>query len=246
MPDDNRSDRRGDRPGHPDPVVLLDYHEGKLSADEADRVQEHLVHCPECSQVILDFADFPRLEPRTEAHRLTPAEVERQRRDLEARIERESRPAWQRHEVLLPLAATFLVAAAGLAVWGARLQVRIAELDGPRGDVYIVGQVAPEGALVRGSDVRRVPPWAGGVQFYLPLSPAEPEYPAYEVDVVSGSGRRVVTGLGVERTPEGGFGLQLPRGRLPDGRYRFELYGIRDGTRTGLETYSVAVAEARE
>lgn len=226
---------------HPDPVTLLDYHEGKLSAAAADRVQEHLALCPECSEAILDFASFPHLEPRTEAHRLTPADVERQRRELQARLEREARPLWQRHQVLLPLAAAFFLAALGLGAWGARLQERVTELQGPRGDTHAVGTLRPETMALRGTEAHRFPTWARRVTVYLPLAPAETEYRTYEVDVVSAAGRRVLSGLRVERGPDGGFTVDLPRDLFSAGEYRFDLFGIEEGGRRELARYRLAV-----
>lgn len=259
MPDDNRSDRGAERPSlydairemaaqdrealgeHPDPVTLLDYHEGKLPAAATERLQEHLALCPECSQTVLDFAEFPHLEPRTEAHRLTPADVERQRRALATRLETEARPSWQRHELLLPLAAAFLLAAVGLGVWGARLQSRLAGLEGPRGDEYVLGALLPEGSGVRGGEPRKIPSWARRVHVYLSLPPGEGELPAYEVDAVSEDGHRLLSGFRVERSPEGIFVLVLPRDELAEGKYRFDLYGIEEGARRKLATYRVAI-----
>lgn len=240
-------DRRG-LGGHPDPVTLLDYHEGRLPEAEADRVQEHLALCPECAGAVLDFAAFPDLEPPSEEHRLSPADVESQRRALERRLESERRPVWQRHQVLLPLAAGLFLAVVGLGAWAGVLRERLDRLEGPRGDAFVVGALRPEGAGLRGGDPREIPDWAGRVHAYLILPPAaELEgRRAYEVDVVTTAGRRVLSGLRVERSPEGHFVLDLPRTLLPAGQYRFELYGLEDGARRELASYGLVVGEGAE
>jgi hypothetical protein len=267
MPDDSRSDgppdpRSGkpdlddalrelaeeDRRGladHPDPVTLLDYHERRLPEAEADRVQEHLARCPECAQAVLDFAAFPDLEPPTEEHRLTPADVQSRWRELRARLEAERRPVWQRHQVLLPLAAGLFVAVVGLGVWAGALRERVERLEGPRGDVYAVS-LRPESAGLRGGEVQEIPTWAGRVPVYLSLATAEADYPSYEVDLLTESGRGIVTGIPVRRGPGGPFGLELPRSLLPPGEYRFELFGVQGAAREELGRYPLVVTEGEE
>jgi hypothetical protein len=265
MPDDSRSDgppdpRSGkpdlddalrelaeeDRRGlaeHPDPVTLLDYHEGRLPEPEADRVQEHLARCPECAQAVLDFAAFPDLEPPTEEHRLTPADIQSRWRELRAQLEAERRPVWQRHQVLLPLAAGLFLAVLGLAVWAGALRERVERLEGPRGDVYAVS-LRPESSGLRGGEVQEVPIGVEWVALYLSRVQGEQEYRAYEVDASGEGGRRVLAGEPIERLSEGGFLLLLPRRLLPAGELTLELYGLADGRREELETYRLAVKEA--
>lgn len=236
------ADERRPTGEHPDPETLLAYHEHALAELEADRVQEHLVHCPECAQAVLDFAAFPALEPPSEEHRVTPDELQRRWRDLQVAIAEQERPWWQRHQVLLPLAAAFFAAAVGLAVWGTALRERVAELEGPRGDVYVLDTLRPEGSGgLRGGEPSEIPPWATRVHVYLPLPPGEKDYGAYEVDAASAAGRRVLSGLRVRRSPDGVFVLDLARGELPEGEYRFELFGVEDGARSLLATYPLSI-----
>jgi len=237
-------DRRS--PGeHPDPVALLDYLEGRLPDAEADRVEEHLARCPDCAQAVLDFAAFPNLEPPTEEHRLTPADVQSRWRELQARLEAERRPVWQRHQVLLPLAAGLFVAAVGLGAWAGALREKVERLEGPWGNAYPLG-LRPESAERRGGGVQEVPAGVDRVVLYLSLVTEEREYPAYEVDVTEAGGRRVFAGVPVRRGPDGGFVLPLPVESLPSGETVLELYGVEAGRRTPLETYTVAVREGPE
>jgi hypothetical protein len=231
---------------HPDPEALLAYHEGALAEDQADRVQEHLARCPDCAQAVLDFAAFPGLEPPGAEHRLSPAEVRSRWRELERRLARPARPVWQRHHVLLPLAAAFFLAAVGLAVWAGSLRERVERLEGPRGDVFVVGALRPEGASLRGGEPPEVPDWAGRVVVYLPLPPGGSDHPAYEVDAVSRAGRRVLAGLPVRPSPEGLVALDLPRELLGEGEVTFELFGLERGSRREVARYPLSVDVGRQ
>lgn len=237
-------DRRG-LGGHPDPVTLLDYHEGRLPEAEAERVQEHLARCPECAQAVLDFAAFPNLEPPTEEHRLTPADVQSRWREVQARLEAERRPVWQRHQVLLPLAAGLFVAVLGLGVWAGALRDRVERLEGPWGDAYPLA-LRPESAELRGGGFQEIPSGVERVVLYLPLVAEEREYPAYEVDAVGENGQRVFGGIRVRRGPDDGFALPMAVEDLPPGETIFELYGVEGRQREPLETYTVTLREGPE
>jgi anti-sigma factor RsiW len=230
--------------GHPDPVTLLDFHEGKLSATAADRVEEHLALCAECARTVLDFAEFPHLEPPDEEYRMTPAEVERQRRAVEERLGVGAPSSFLRPAVLLPLAATFLVAAVALGIWGAGLQRRVAELEGPRGDVYLLGGLRAEDSLLRGGEEHTIPEWAERVMLYLTLPGGEEKHLRYEVDAVSDGGVPVLRGVRVEPDDDGTLALEIDAGSLPPGKYRFELFGVDGGERTSLSGFPIQIVEA--
>jgi len=227
---------RTSRAGHPAPDVLLAYHERSLTDDAKERVQEHLAVCEECSQVILDFAAFPRIEPRLERHRMSPDELEERWQDLERTLA-ERRPVWQRHQVLLPLAAMFFAAVVGLGLWTIELHQRVASLEGPSGDVFVAAELRPDGNATRGGDETiDVPPWAGQVLMLLNVIVDE-DYDRYGVDVFASGKGRVLTGVPVQKGPEGGFAISLPRSDLASGEGRIELYGVRDGRRVLLAAY---------
>ncbi len=53
--------RQQSHPGdesHPATDVLLAYHEGSLSTEQADQVQEHLATCAECADLFLGLVTF--------------------------------------------------------------------------------------------------------------------------------------------------------------------------------------------
>lgn len=230
-------------PGHLDPEELLAYHERRLPEEAVERVRDHLARCPECAGVVLDFEAFPDLEPPGEDHRLTPADVERELRALEARIEAESRPLWQRHQVLLPLAAALLLAVVGLGAWGVLLQQRLENATGPRGDVAVVADLRPTDEPLRGEQPAvRVPEWAGRAVLLLSLRPGQ-GHQAYRVDVISPDGRLLVFGLPVRRAPDGFLALELPREVLVPGELRLELSGSQGGTWERVAEYRVEIEE---
>jgi hypothetical protein len=229
---------------HPDPVTLLDFHEGKLSAAAAGRVEEHLALCTECARAVLDFAQFPHLEPPDEEYRMTPAEVERQRRAVEERLGSGARSPLLQPAVLLPMAAAFFVAAVALGIWGAGLQRRVAELEGPRGDVYLLGGLRSEESPLRGGEEHAIPAWADRVMLYLTLPPEETGHRRYEVDVVSGAGEPVLREVRVEPDGDGTLALELDREALPPGEYRFDLFGADGAVRISLSRHPITIVEA--
>lgn len=229
------------RSEHPAPDELLAYHEGRLSAAASERVQDHLVHCEACSGVLLDFASFPRLEPPDDSHRLSAREVEARWRSLERELGARRRPLWRRSEVLLPLAALFFFATIGLAFWVSALRQQVGALRAPRGDVYVMADLRPDGGATRGgADARRLPPWAERVIVLLGLAPGA-DYGSYEVELSRPEGGGLAT-LPVYQTPEGGFAVEVPADLVDSpGPYRFELYGLEGGRRERLAEYSLEI-----
>jgi hypothetical protein len=83
---------RRDLGSHPTPEQLAAYHAGELREDEVDRIQEHLALCHECSELLLDLADFEDPGPPTEVPGLTDADVDAAWQDLKARMAGQSAP----------------------------------------------------------------------------------------------------------------------------------------------------------
>lgn len=237
------ADSRPDLSEHPEPDKLLAYHEGELSEEDADLIQEHLVHCDECAQTVLDFAAFPNLEPPDESLRLSRSQVREQWQELEAKVAELRRPLWKRHEVALALAALFCAATIGLGVWVAQLRQEIDALEGPKSDIYLIADLRPGGTVTRGSGGRaeQVPRWAREIFLLLNGAP-DGEYGGHEVEVRSVEGRMIVRAQPVHRNPEGNFPMVLPRALLPDGEYVVELFGLRVGSpRVSLAEYPLVI-----
>ena len=83
--------RQAQGEGHPDLKVLRAYHHASLSADEADRIQEHLATCPECGQLFLGLVHF--LEWNLDPHRLSVEDLTRAWESFRQRRERGSTTA---------------------------------------------------------------------------------------------------------------------------------------------------------
>lgn len=49
--------------GHPSTEVLRAYQRGELARESADRLRDHFVLCPQCTQTLLDLAAFFNSEP---------------------------------------------------------------------------------------------------------------------------------------------------------------------------------------
>lgn len=208
---------------HPAPEELLDYHLGDLAEADRERIQDHLVLCEACSRTVLDLDSFPDVDPAREADRLAEFELAADwKRFREQTAAKRVRPA------ALPwaVAASLLVAALGLSLWGVRLREQVRELSGPRADV-LVADLVPLGSEVRGpeaGEVVRVPAWADRVLLILNLA-ARPDYPEYEVRVLGPDGREVWSRRGLRPSADGAFALEVPAGLLRGGAHRIRLLG---------------------
>lgn len=239
---------------HPEPDVLLAYHEETLSEREAEAVREHLAVCLECSQVILDFAAFPDLEPATEAHRATPAGMGRDWRELQRRTAGGRSPWWRSHEYVgLPAAALFLVAVLGLGVWAWQLregnadlrerneglQEVVADLERASGDVPLL-TLLPASDLDRGGEVPIVPRTGSHWAVFVLVSTEGIEgHDRYTLDVRGSDGEILLADLPLTRRPDHSFVVSLPTHLLEAGARTIQVYGEGPGGRELIDEYPV-------
>lgn len=233
--------RLGDQ--HPEPDVLLAYQQGDLPELRAERIRDHLAICSECGELVLDFAAFPALDPPEGISRLDRREIQERWRGFQEATHENRVSIWRRPAVLLPLAAGLLAATIGLGAWGLALQRDLAQANGPRGSVLSV-ELAPTTVVSRGTEERglRLSPRAQILSITLDLVPGE-TYPDYRVDCRDAAGRMVARNLEVLSGEAGSFTLIVPLSRLPSGRYRFELVGLRQGRRTPLAEYRLRISK---
>lgn len=210
------------RDDHPAPEELLAFHFGALQAEEHDRVEEHLSRCPECAEVVLDFAAFPELEPEE-----TTPEVERaleaQRRRLREMVRDEAREGkvipgpWQRRlRVAWGVAAVFFAATAGLSLWVA----------GRTPSVSTGAPIVARASTERGpEDVRRIP-LEEPLFLVLTVTVPEPGFPEFRLDLLDAAGARVYSESGLQLGDQGSLAFVAPRRWQPPGRYTFEIYGL--------------------
>lgn len=224
-------------PKHLSPETLLAYHERTLPEADVERVQEHLVDCPECAAAVLDLESFPDLEPPTEAYRLSPADLRSQWTEIERRIV-ERRPLWQRHELLLPLAASLFVAAVGLGIWGQ--SARSQSGSGPRlsGDVVLIEPTRADVTHRGPAGAAQVPNDVETLAVVLDLSSAEVS-PPYTLDIRSAGGELLARDLPVRRTQEGLVTVMVPRDLLAPGHNSLEIFGATGGERIPVATFGV-------
>lgn len=235
----------GDADPHPRVEELMRYHGGELEAAEAERVQDHLLVCPECMEDLLDLDGFiaagaARTEGTGESAGAGGAEPSDSASGAGGR-----RLAWA-------LAASILVAVVGLGTWAvqerrvADLRSQVAELSAPRPDVPIV-DLLPAWS-VRGESAARapaeVPPGEDFVTFVLNL-PQAAGLSGFEADLVAPGGEVLWSGP-VERSRYGTFTLGVWSGRLPAGENEIRVYGVEDGRRRLLETYAFRVEPDEE
>jgi hypothetical protein len=218
---------------HLEPEEIADYHDGQLSPEDERRVQDHLVACRECSELLLDLEgladpDFGagetlpdgageqvwesiRKETRKE---IQPSNVVPFRR--EAR--RSETPRWLRS-----LAAMLLLSTMALSGWVMSLRSQVKDLSSPQAntpvvDLYPVSSVRGE----TGPALPEIPQDTEWVTVIL-RSPGLPEMADYGVEVLRADGSVAWKKDGL-KPAYNSFSLSLPRDWIGDVRIR--LVGI--------------------
>jgi hypothetical protein len=79
-----REDQKGRFELHPEPDKLAAYHAGSLSPNEDLEIQQHLLLCPECPDLLLDLEDL--FEPRHRDLDLSDTWISGAWRDLRAKL----------------------------------------------------------------------------------------------------------------------------------------------------------------
>lgn len=248
---------RKTRGEHPSAETLLAYHDDELSEAEARDVREHLSLCRECAETVVDLANFPDVEPRDEAFRLSTEEKEVHWQELLGRIEERggfeedlvrtktsptTGPPTTRWRPYL-MAAVLAVATLGLGWWIAQLQQ--APLPGPAPEANLaVIELAPLGvSVLRGEDAHELPESISSLVVLLALPDLQPlEDAAVVVRKQGPEGEVVWRRSGLVRTPTGHFSVRLPREMLPPGTYHLTLTGTTEGDEELLAEYELEIA----
>jgi hypothetical protein len=231
--------RQPDPITHPASGVLSAYAAKKLPSDKELEVQEHLVACQRCRNLILDFASFmetPLDEPREEV--ATPpiaAELQEQLSPpitvMSRRIKKE--PLWQ---IILPIAACVALVVLTWALMGAsrsnkRLRAQIADLQAPR-----VGMTSVRLEAVRGA---ALPISSSKITDLEIFTSSSTRFPLYDIELAEEDGR-VFWSRSVEKE-DGNLHLFLMPGFPKPGLYRIRLFGVQGAERALLESYSVRI-----
>lgn len=230
---------------HPSPDQWIAYHRGELAADEEARFQEHLVRCRDCFDLAAGAAELaspdeepgagqevetaaawrllrPRLDPAPDPPR---GEI----RELAGLPQRRRGRAGP----LSPyaLAASLLVALAGLTVWNLNQRSALEALRTPRPNAPIFdisGGERPAGEELT------VPAGPRMLVFH----PAE-ELPIYRLEIRDAETGRERSSFELRPDEDLALTLYLPEG-LPPGRHRLELA---DGSGRVFETHFLQVTE---
>lgn len=238
--------RRGLEP-HPSPGELLDYQAGDLAEEERERLQDHLALCPGCARTVLDLSAFPDVEPLREEDRLADSALASEWRRFQDRAG--AAPAPRRPALFFPprlawaLAASLLLAVAGLSIRVGRLRDEVNTLSGPRVNVLVADLVPRDEAVERspdGEEAIRVPEGAERLLLVLNLAEA-PSYPGYRIEIAALGGTRIWSHEGLRPSADGNFTLEVPRRLLADGRYVIRLYGLKGNAATRVAEYAVRV-----
>lgn len=256
------AEARRDLDAHPTPDELVAYGASELTAAEAKRVEDHLVLCPHCLELLLDRERFADPAFGSEGS-LTPAEEAAAWQALRSRLAADEaprealrrgpslglpsprrrwtlflaspRPAWA-------LAASLFVVALGLSLRTWQLQRSVDDLSRPQVNAPVV-DLFPASPL-RGEERQpAVVELASAGRFVtLILSPkGAPDFADYRVEILSSEGRDVWSAEGLEKDDHGSFTLVLPGGFLRPGDYRLRLYGLDGEARQFLEEFRLRV-----
>jgi hypothetical protein len=210
---------------HPDFADLVAHHLGRISGQEAKRIQAHVDHCVPCAAQLLELTQWET----DESHPASDEEVEEvwarleaDPRFLAARSEAASPPFLWWHEPL-PLqwlSAGLLITTLVLSTAWIFTLVKVGRLQSGEVNVPVatiskeVKRQTPTGTAKEGIEVL-----PGTVLIVTP--PDMPEG-AHEVQITRQDGHVVWTGQGLWPSPKGSFHLRLPRDLAP-GTYRLRI-----------------------
>ena len=228
-------------PGHPRIDELIAYQLEHLPDQQALDLQEHLLTCPGCVELLLDLRTFVAAE---EASSDAPGSFEAAAgwRSLWSRLQRPSRPTgWL-------LAASIATLIVGLSSWAllerrtaSGLRFEVARLSAPQPDVPIV-DLYPESAERGPSEASApllIPAGAAYLTAILAL-PDPPEVSRFEVEIEDDNSQTVWSGA-VRMSEHGTFRLGLPTRLFEDGDLHIHLLAVDGETRERIETYPLSV-----
>lgn len=237
---------------HPPIETLVGYHAGDLEAGEADAVREHLTCCAACTEIVLDWHDFPDNEPADPALRAQPGDEDEDWCLIERRI------APTPDAVVMPLevsigrrpsraprlaaAATISLALLGLSFW---MGGRLSNSGEPRANIWAVDLAPVDQQAVRSNEsALAVPADMGYVLFFLNGASTR-GLAAFSVELVDAAGSVSHRWPHLVVSDEGNFTVEIPRRDLPAGTYRLRLSGEDAGRRRTVAEYSFSIDSPR-
>lgn len=238
--------RRDDPEDHPAPEKLSAYHAKELPLEEAGAIQEHLVQCAFCTDLLLDLEGF--LEPKEEEEREGVADLGTEAGWRKVREEmgwtgepaavdvsrlRRSLRAFQ------ALAAVLLVGVVGVSLYSLHL---LQERKTPR--VNSISSFVPNSEGLRASEVEpELIELPHGEETSLTLTLDDhdvTEYPEYHAEIRHKRGQVLLTLNGLRRQSEG-FNFTIDSQGFEPGIYEIELHGLGKGppARVGYYVFKI-------
>ncbi len=252
---------RFDLDAHPSLDQLADHRAGRLAAGEGERVQDHLALCQTCTQLFLDLASFPRLEPPAGAEPVSEQEAAAAWREMRPELlaaagaatpalpqapaakpsQRKTSGFWANfsHLVMSPrfaygLAALCLLAAPLTHYW------TLSQLSRPEANIAIGNLVSERDG--GGLQTLTIPEQASNFLLLLNLVPTG-TYSDYAVEVtpLDSPGLEGWRHAGLKPSVAGNFNLLVPRKSLPPGKYLISLFGQSDTSRDLIVEYRIRI-----
>lgn len=230
---------------HPGVEEWIAYHGRRLAPAEEDRLRSHLVTCPECVALLLDFEAFER-PPGEEMARVSEFEKVAAWRSflslLRSRGIGQERPPAKRWRERLAIAASLFVGVLGLSAWmtgqrmNGELRARLDELSAPQVNPVIV-DLHQNPAVRSGGETATVVPAESAATLVLYLTELR-EFADFEVAILDEREKTVWSGQGLRLDRDYlTVTLALPKGSLPGGEYRIRLYGVGAGEKVLVADY---------
>ncbi len=254
--------RRPREGNHPDLGELVAYRAGELSAEEDDRIQEHLTRCRECAQLLLDLAEFEQFPPPPKDETPVDARAEAAWQRFRAQLgetgeedeetappilrPRPPVPFWRRPALPWALAAVLALCVVGLWRQAGILQREVEERSAPQAVSQVV-TLEPEDDGTRGGGEEKPPVHKGERVAYdlsPPSDPEAPKYSLYEIRIVPVAGDAKPVSAGQVEAGDRFLRVFLPSAPEP-GDYFFEVTGIEGGQQALVGRYPFKVLPAR-
>jgi hypothetical protein len=180
---------RPDPEEHPSIETLSAYGTGRLSEEESEQIQDHLILCRECSGLVLSLKELLRAQISTPESSPAVADFAARRREME----KPATPVERRPRSAVPayaLAALFALATTGLGFYSHSLRSR---LMAPVANPPIVGATGGERGSSR--ETVKLAPGEETPLFFFLTTPYGDYSPEYVVEVRSAVDGRLVRRL---------------------------------------------------
>jgi hypothetical protein len=240
-------------PGHPSAKELVAYHTKELPDEACRALREHLVLCSECTDVLLDLANFEKLEPPRESHRLSDDDQAGLKRSIKSQLKEDEpiagsasvtkperggeAPSRRPARYFIPplywgtLAALLLVAV-GL---GLREEQTV---PGGTPELFHLYPVTYRSPTER---IFQIPAWADSYVLILG-SVGSDNHHAVRLELRDAEGSIFLEVDSLPRSGDGTFNHSLSRDRLPEGAYEIRLFGIDTEALEPLDSYTFQIA----